>query len=181
MAYTIAQTAGKRANSGSQNLMPTDSDHAAPGDRRPEDGHTMPVVKIVSSLHNDARLVAGAGVIAFHTAQQAGLAEAAQEHLSSATTQACEEVFALANADPKSLAELNLTASRFSDRIEIAIELSDAPAQAHTHSKNAHEHDGRHGGKVLDEGLVDRVERETRNGRPAIVLVKYYRPVKSKA
>jgi hypothetical protein len=29
--------------------------------------------------------------------------------------------------------------------------------------------------------LVDRVDRETRDGRPAIVLVKYYRTVKSKA
>jgi len=180
MAYTIALTAGKRASSGWQSLMPTDSDHANPGNRRPEDGHTVPLVTIASTLHNDERLVAGAGVIAFHAAQQAGLGEPAQEHLSAATIQACGEIFAATHADSKSPAEVNLTASRFADRIEIAIELSHGAEHSSGHSRTTHEHDGSHG-KKLDEGLVDRVERETRDGRPAIVLVKYYRPVKSKA
>ena len=181
MAYTIAQIAGKRANSGSQNLMPTDSDHPSPGNRRPEDGHTMPVVRIVSTLHNDPRLVAGAGIIAFHAAQQAGLAEPAQEHLSAATVQACDEVFASSHADATSPAEVNLTASRFGDRIEIAIMLSTSAEQSGGDSKGPHEHDGKHSNKPLDEKLVDRVERETRDGRPTIVLVKYFRPVKLRA
>ena len=181
MAYTIAQTAGKRASSGWQSLMPTDPDHANPANRTPEDGHTTPIVRIVSTLHDDSRLVTGAGVIAFHAAQQAGLGEPAQEHLSAATIQACDEVFAATHADAKSPAELHLTASRFADRIEIAIESSHGAEHSGGHAKRTHGRDGEHSSKPLDEGLVDRVERETRDGRPAIVLVKYYRPVKSKA
>jgi hypothetical protein len=167
MAYTTAQNAGKRATSGSQTLMPTDSDH------------TAPVVQIVGWLHNDPRLLIGAGVIAGHSAQQAGLPETAQEHLAAATTGACGEVLALAGPNPKSSPEVHVTASRFADRIEIAIQLSVAAAGA---KAGAHldGRDGKHTDKLLKDGLVDEVQRETRDGRPCIVLIKYCRTVKSK-
>lgn len=181
MAYTIAQTAGKRASSGWQRQMPTDFDHAHPGKPRPEEGHRVPLVTIASTLHDDPRLVAGAGVIAFHAAEQAGLTEPAQEHLSAATMQACGEVFGAAQADAKPAAEVNVTASRFTDRIEIAVVLSHGEAHPGEHSKRTHVHDGERSRKPLDEGLVDRVERATHDGRPAIVLVKYFHPAKSKA
>ena len=165
MAYTIAQTAGRRATSGWQSLMPTDSEH------------TTPVVQIVSWLHNDSRLLIGAGVIAGHSAQQAGLPEEAQEHLATATKEACGELLSLAGSDPKSPAEVHVTASRFADRIEITIQLSIAPAHAGHHPDGR---DGKHGDKLMKEGLVDEVQRGTRDGRPSIVLIKYCRPVKSK-
>lgn len=169
MAYTIAQTAGKRATSGWPILMPTDSDHAAPGDPA-HTGYTVPSVQIVGTLHDDPRLLIGASVIAWHAAQEAGLTGQIQEHLATATKEACVEIFGLAQPDPKSPPEVAVTASRFPDRVEIAVELSIAPAGAE-----------RQGGKRLNEGLVDRVDRETHDGRPSIVLVKYYRPVKHKA
>ncbi|HEX4002202.1 MAG TPA: hypothetical protein VHX36_06100 [Candidatus Acidoferrales bacterium] len=160
--------------------MPTDPDRSAPQGGQSDAGHAALAVQIVSTLHNDPRLLIGAGVIAGHSAQQAGLSETAQDHLAAATTQACLEVFALAGADPKSPAELNMKASRFPDRIEIAIALSAVPAKPEAHSQRTQERGGKHPGKLLDEGLVDRVQRETRDGRPTIVLVKYCRPVKSK-
>ncbi len=182
MAYTIVQTAGKRATSGWPILMPTDSDHTASGDQRAEIGYTVPAVQIVSTLDDDPRLLIGAGTIAGHAAQEAGLTERAQEHLITATTEACDEVFALAHPDPQSPPALTLTASRFPDRVEIAVELTTAPTdgKAGSTAKKATARDG-HGGKPVEDGLVDHVRRETHDGRPSIVLVKYYRPVKSKA
>jgi anti-sigma regulatory factor (Ser/Thr protein kinase) len=181
MAYTIAQTAGKRAKSGWQILMPTD--HDASRGRKSEAGHTSPVVQIVSTLHNDPRLLTGAGVIAGHSAQQAGLSERAQKQLAAATTEACDELLALARPDPTSPPEVNLTASRFPDRVEITVELSVAPANAKAgpRSTRATVRGGRHTDKLLDDRLVDQVQRETRDGRPCIVLVKYSGSVKSKA
>jgi hypothetical protein len=170
MAYTIAQTAGRRATSGWPILMPTDSDHAVPGDEPAHAGHTVPSMQVVSTLHDDPRLLIGAGAIAGHTAHEAGMTEQVQEHLAIATQEACGEVFALAQPDPKSPPVVTVTASRFSDRVQITVESSIAGANAE-----------KRGGKWLNERLVDDVRRETRDGRPSIVLVKYYRPVKHKA
>jgi len=175
MAYTIAQNAGKRATSGSPRLMATDSDHASSGHPGAQPGHSVPSVQIVSNLHNDPRLLIGAEVIAGHAGREAGLAETAQEHLVRATRAACDEILALADADIQSPPEVNFVASRFPDRIEITVELSIAP------HKRGDARDGKHNRKLLDDGLVDQVLRETREGRPAIVLTKYCRPVKSKA
>jgi anti-sigma regulatory factor (Ser/Thr protein kinase) len=183
MAYTIARSAGKRATSGSPILMPTDSDHAASGSQGSQAGRMAPSVQIVIALHNDPRLLIGAGVIAGHAAQHAGLTEPAQEHLATATTEACGEMFALARPDQKSPPVVNVTASRFPDRVEITVELSIGPTspKASSRSKKATARGGKQSGKLLDERLVDQVQRETRDGRPSIVLVKYCRPVKSKA
>jgi hypothetical protein len=170
MAYTIAQTAGKRATSAWLILMPTDSDHAVPGDERAAAGDRVPSVQIVSTLEDDPRLLIGAAAIAGYAAQEAGLAAQIQEHLATATKEACVEVFALAQPDPKSPPMVTVTASRFPDRVQITVELSIAAA-------NAAKQDGRR----LNEGLVDHIQREMHEGRPAIVLVKYYRPVKHKA
>jgi hypothetical protein len=175
MAYTIAQNAGKRATSGSPKLMATDSDHPASSHHSAPSGHSVPAVRIVSNLHNDARLLIGAEAIAGHTGREAGLAETAQEHLATATKAACDEIFSLADADAKSPPEVNLTASRFPDRIEITLELSIAP------ENRGVGRDGKYSHKLLEDGLVDQVQRETRDGRPAIVLTKYCRPVKSTA
>ncbi|HEX4003673.1 MAG TPA: hypothetical protein VHX36_13570 [Candidatus Acidoferrales bacterium] len=147
--------------------MPTDPDH------------TTPVVQIVSWLHSDSRLLIGAGVIAGHSAQQAGLPEAAQEHLATATREACGELLSLAGTNPKSAPEVHVTASRYPDRIEIAVQLSVASAQVQG-SSHSQGHDGKHADKLLKDGLVDEVQRETRDGRPSIILIKYCRPVKSK-
>jgi anti-sigma regulatory factor (Ser/Thr protein kinase) len=142
-----------------------------------------PAVQIVSVLHNDPRLLIGAATIAGHAAHEAGFDEAAQEHLGTATKEACGEVFAFASPNSKPAPLVNLTASRFPDRIEILVELSMAPAKAKAgaRSKKAAGRDGKRTGRGLDEGLVDQVQRETRDGRPAIVLTKYCRPVKFKA
>jgi len=179
MAYTIARSAGKHATFDSPTLMATDSDHAASGGSKAEPGHTVPAVQIVSLLDDDPRLLIGAGAIASHTAQEAGLSQTAQEYLVTATKEACAEIFALAPPDLESPASATLTASRFPDRIEIAIELSVDSANAH--SRKAVPADGKHGNKQVDDRLVDQVHREMRDGRPSVVLVKYYRPVKSKA
>jgi anti-sigma regulatory factor (Ser/Thr protein kinase) len=183
MAYTIAQTAGKRATSAWLILMPTDSDHAVPGDERAAAGYRVPSVQIVSTLEDDPRLLIGAAAIAGHAAQEAGLAEQIQEHLATATKEACVEVFALAQPDPKSPPMVTVTASRFPDRVQITVELSIGVTgtEGSSASKKATAGDGKQSGKLLDERLVDHVERETRDGRPCIVLVKYYRPVKHKA
>lgn len=182
MAYTIAQTAGKRATSAWLILMPTDSDRAFPGDQPAHAGYTVPSVQVVSTLHDDPRLLIGAGAIAGHTAHEAGLTEQVQEHLAIATQEACGEVFALAPADPKLPSEVTVTASRFPDRLQITVELSvGVTGTESAASKKASAGDGKQGGRLLDERLVDHVQRETRNGRPSIVLVKYYRPVKHKA
>jgi hypothetical protein len=170
MAYTIAQTAGKRATSGSPIPMPTDSDRAFPEDQG-RTGYTAPSVQIVSTLHDDPRLLTGASIIAWHAAHEAGLTEQIQEHLATATKEACVEIFALAQPDPKSPPEVTVTASRFPDRVQVTVESSVALASAGE----------KPGVKLLDEGLVDHVQRETHDGRPSIVLVKYYRSVKSKA
>jgi anti-sigma regulatory factor (Ser/Thr protein kinase) len=183
MAYTIAQTAGKRATSAWPILMPTDSDQLFPGDQPAQAGYTVPSVQVVSTLHDDPRLLIGAGAIAGHTAHEAGLTEEVQEHLAIATQEACGEVFALAPADRKLPSEVTVTASRFPDRLQITVELSASVTgtEVSSASKKAAAGDGKHGGKLLDERLVDHVQRETRDGRPSIVLVKYYRPVKHKA
>jgi hypothetical protein len=183
MAYTIARSAGRRATSGSPILMPTDSDHAASGSQGSQAGRMVPPVQIVIALHNDPRLLIGAGVIAGHSAQHAGLTERAQEDLATATTEACGEVFGLARPDPKLPPVVNVTASRFPDRVEVTVKLSSAPtsAKAGSRSKKATARGGKQSGKLLDEGLVDQVQRDTHDGRPSIVLVKYCRPVKSKA
>jgi len=183
MAYTIAQTAGKRATSGWPILMPTDPDHTAPGDERAAAGYTVPAVQIVSVLEDDPRLLIGAAAIAWHTAQEAGLAEQAQEHLATATKEACGEVFALAHPDPKAPPVVTVTASRFPDRVEISVQLSAAVADGtvDSHSKKDAAPGGKHEGKRVEDGLVDHIQRETHDGRPSIVLVKYYRAVKHKA
>ncbi len=183
MAYTIAQTAGKRATSAWLILMPTNFDHALPGDQPAHAGYTVPSVQVVGTLHDDPRLLIGAGAIAGHTAHEAGLTEQVQEHLAIATQEACGEVFALAPADPKLPSEVIVTASRFPDRLQITVELSVGvtssslpprfPSPAPVFFEAALT-------SVL-ERLVDHVQRETRDGRPSIVLVKYYRPVKHKA
>ncbi len=183
MAYTIAQTAGKRATSAWPILMPTDSDRAVPGDQPAHAGYTVPSVQVVSTLHDDPRLLTGAGAIASHTAHEAGLTEQVQEHLAIATQEACGEVFALVHSDPKLPPEVTVTASRFPDRMQVTVELSVGvtSAEVNSASKKAAAGDGKQGGNLLDERLVDHVQRETRDGRPSIVLVKYYRPVKHKA
>jgi len=183
MAYTIAQTAGKRATSAWPILMPTDSDYAFPGDQPAHAGYTVPSVQVISTLHDDPRLLIGAGAIAGHTGHEAGLTEQTQEHLALATQEACGEVFALALPDPTLPPEVTVTASRFPDRLQITVELSVGAASTEVSfaSKNAGAGDGKQGGKLLDERLVDHVQRETRNGRPSIVLVKYYQPIKHKA
>jgi anti-sigma regulatory factor (Ser/Thr protein kinase) len=183
MAYTIAQTAGKRATSGWPILMPTDSDHAMPGNDPANTGHTVPSVQVVSVLHDDPRLLIGAGTIAGHTAHEAGLTEEVQEHLVIATQEACGEVFAHAAPNPKLPPEVTVTASRFPDRLQITVELSIGMPSMQVNSalEKARGGDGKHSGKLVNEGLVDHVQRETRDGRPSIVLVKYYRPVKHKA
>jgi anti-sigma regulatory factor (Ser/Thr protein kinase) len=182
MAYTIARIAGKRATSGSPILMPTDSDHAAPAGPRAQVSRAAPAVRIVSTLHNDPRLLIGAAIIAGHTAQQAGFPEQAQEDLAAATTEACSEVFGLVRSGPKSPPVVNLTAARFPDRVEITVELSTAPAKpkASSRSKKTASGGTKRLGNLLDGRLVDHVQRETRDGRPSIMLVKYCRPVKSK-
>ena len=183
MAYTIAQTAGKHATSAWLILMPTDSDHAVPGDQGAHTGYTVPSVQIVSTLDDDPRLLIGAGAIAAHAAREAGLIEQVQQHLATATKEACGEVFALAHPAPKLPRELTVTASRFPDRVQITVELSIAAtnAEAPSDSTKAAPGDGKRGRKLVEGGLVDHVEWETHDGRPAMVLVKYYRPVKSKA
>lgn len=181
MAYTIARTAGKRATSGSPILMATDSDHAASAGPKAQVSRMGPAVQIVGTLHNDPRLLTGAGAIAGHAAQHAGLPERMQEDLATATTRACGEIFGLVRPDPKSPLVVNLTASRFPDRVEITVELSAAPAKtkAGSRPRKATVRGTKQSGKLFDGGLVDHVERETRDGRPSILLVKYCRPVKS--
>jgi anti-sigma regulatory factor (Ser/Thr protein kinase) len=163
--------------------MPTDSDHAVPGDQPANAGYGVPSVQVISTLHDDPRLLIGAGAIAGHTAHEAGLAEQVQEHLAIATREACSEVFALAHPDEKQPPEVTVTASRFSDRLQVTVELSVGVASTEVNSapKKASTGDGKQGGKRLDERLLDQVRRETHDGRPSIVLVKYYRAVKHKA
>lgn len=182
MAYTIVRSAGKHATSGSPTLMATDSDHAASGGQRAQPDHTVPAVQIVRIFHDDPRLLIGVGAVASHTAQQADLSELVQEQLATAAVEACGEIFALAHPNHEPPPVVTLTASRFPDRIEIAVASSMIlkSAEAGFHAKKAGTHDGTHAGKRLD-GLVDEVQRETRDGRPSIVLVKYCRAVKSKA
>ncbi|HUA01569.1 MAG TPA: hypothetical protein VMB02_14635 [Candidatus Aquilonibacter sp.] len=159
--------------------MGAEFDHTHSADSGFPSGHLPQAVQVISTLHNDPRLLVGAGTVASHAAEQAGFSEQAQQDLGTATTEACDEVFGMAEADSGVAPAVSLTATRFLDRVEIRVELSTSGAKHG--SKRMHGHDGRPGHERLEDGLVDHVQRETHEGRPSIMLVKYARTTKSKA
>ncbi|MGA3294722.1 MAG: hypothetical protein ABSE45_12165 [Candidatus Acidiferrales bacterium] len=142
----------------------------------------FPTARIACTLTNDPRLIVGASAIPAHVARQAGLSEKMQEDLASAAVEACRETFGLGRASRNSPSAAQLTAASFPDRVEVTIELSVAPrpraskARAKPVAKNASKKDR----KPLESALVDHVQRETRDGRPCIRLVKYGGAAKSR-
>ena len=121
--------------------------------------------RIASTLHNDRRLLAGVSAIVAHAARRAGLPEQAQAEFAAAAAEACREAFLSCESDGGSSCAIQLVVADLSDRIEVTIE-----SWARAGEEVAK--------RVKGEG-VDRVDRETRDGRTRMTLVKYHDAAKS--
>ena len=117
-----------------------------------------------------------------HVARRAGLSERAQASISAAAAEACRETFLLLDKQAGAPSSIKLVAADFADRVEVTIESSARALPAvgpHTPRESAATRAGEGIGKPLGGNLMDRVERETRNGRSRVTLVKYCNAAKS--
>lgn len=110
--------------------------------------------RLECTLHNDPRLIAGVAALVAHVARRAGFSERAENDFSTAAVEACQKTFLQLASQAGPPGSIALAVADFSDRVEITIE-SSAKALS------------------LERSLVDRVERETRDGRSRVTLVKY--------
>jgi anti-sigma regulatory factor (Ser/Thr protein kinase) len=135
-----------------------------------------PNARIECTLHNDPRLIAGVAAMVAHVARRAGLSERAGEDVSTAAAEACREAFLRCNRQGAPSSPIKLAIADFSDRVEVTIESSGGALPAAgppALRKGAAAKAGKKIGKPLGGDLVDRVERETRDGRSRVTLVKY--------
>jgi hypothetical protein len=133
-------------------------------------------VQIVCTLHNDPRLLIGAGLIAAHAAKHAGFPESVQENLRKATIETCGELFTSGSEKPKAPATVKLLVARFHDRVVVTLELSAAAKETAAGAKRTAKAASPKQSAPSDGNLasfVDEVHRETREGHPVITLVKY--------
>jgi len=134
------------------------------------------------TLHNDPRLIAGAGALAGHMARLAGLPERAQEDLDGAIAEACRQAFQMSGRQGRGRATIHLAVARFPDRVEVAVEFSTAKrAAVRTGPRRGRVRAGRADRIATPPAsmLVDRVERTTHDGRSRMTLVKYCGVAKS--
>jgi anti-sigma regulatory factor (Ser/Thr protein kinase) len=112
-------------------------------------------------LHHDHRLLAAVGAVVEFAGERAGLSVGAQQALSHATAEACEEAFSLAGRNGNPDPVVKVAVSDFPDRVEVAIE---------------------HVGESCvnrPRPNVDRVECEAHEGKSRTTLVKYCAASKS--
>lgn len=127
------------------------------------------------SMDADARLAAAAGGVARFLADAAGLESEAVARLQSAVIEACVEEFGhLAAANP----HLEITFSRFSDRLEVSLSHEDISPGMSMHTIRGL------GAKKLASSEnsatsagVDRVQHETHGKEIVTRLTKYLRQV----
>jgi anti-sigma regulatory factor (Ser/Thr protein kinase) len=147
----------------------------------PSRGDRIP--RIECTLHHDSRLMPGITAVVAHVARRAGLSEQAEASISAAAAEACREAFLLLDSQAGSPFSVKLIVADFADRVEVTIE---SPARALPATaldalrKGAAAKAGEGMGKPLEGNLVDRVERETRNGLSRVTLVKYCDAAKSR-
>jgi hypothetical protein len=119
----------------------------------------------------DPRLAAGVGGAVRYLADAAGMENDATAQLQGAVVAACKEAFEhLTESHP----HLNVTLTRLSDRIEVALsyEGDTAPAVGlDTIAKSASQDDAAGGGSVLNG--VDRIQYETQGKTAVTRLTKY--------
>lgn len=116
----------------------------------------------------DARLAAAAGGVARYLAESAGLANEAVSELQKSIVVACQEAFEHLRGDHP---HLNVTLTRFPDRIEVAMSYEGAtePAVGLDRIAGFAEQLGGSGGL----GGVDRVQYEAHGGVAVTRLTKY--------
>ncbi len=73
-------------------------------------------------LHHDHRLLAAVGAVVAYAGERAGLSLGAQQALSHAAAEACEEAFSLAGRNGNPDPVVKVAVSDFPDRVEVAIE-----------------------------------------------------------
>jgi hypothetical protein len=133
-----------------------------------------PTSRIECTLHRDSRLMPGIAAVVAHVARRAGLSERAEADISAAAAEACRETFLALDSQAGSPSSVKLVAADFADRVEVTIESSAKALRAggpHPVGEGAATKEGI--GKPRGGNLVDRVERETRNGLSRVTLVKY--------
>jgi anti-sigma regulatory factor (Ser/Thr protein kinase) len=142
-----------------------------------------PNARIQCTLQNDPRLIAGVAAVVAHVARRAGLSGRAEEDVSTAAAEACREAFLLCNRPGAPSSSIQLAIADLSDRVEVTIESSGGALPAAgppAPLKGAAAKAGKGIGKPLGGDLVERVERETRDGRTRVTLVKYCDAAKSR-
>jgi hypothetical protein len=155
MVFTIARTAGKPAKF----LWP------------PAVATEPKTFRLL--LDADARLAAAAGGVVRYLADLAGLENGAIARLQSAVIAACSEAFEHLSADHP---QLQVTFTRFSDRMEVALSHlgEDSPAIGlDTIAGFASQVAGTGALKVVFAGF-DRVQYETHDGEAVTRLTKYF-------
>ena len=136
----------------------------------------IPEARVECTLQNDPRLIAGAGAIAAHMARHAGLTEHAQRDFHAAAQEACREALQSCGAKRSGRATISLAATRYADRVEVAVEYPEkkrAAGSARRRAAKAHG-DSRAAGPPASE-LVDHIERTMQAGRCRVTLVKFSR------
>jgi hypothetical protein len=134
----------------------------------------------LKSLHMqidaDARLAAAAGGVVRYLADVAGLENDPTARLQAAVIAACSEAFERLKPDRP---QLEITFTRFSDRIEVAVSPrgEDSPAVGlDTIAGFAAQVGGARSNQVIFAGF-DRVQYETRGGDAVTRLTKYIRQI----
>ncbi len=124
-------------------------------------------------LDADARLAAAAGAVARYTADAAGLEGGSVARLQSAVIAACSEAFEHLTADRP---QLQITFTRFSDRMEVALSHlnENAPAIGLDTIAGFSAQVGGAGSLQVVPAVFDRVQYETHGGEAVTRLTKYF-------
>ncbi len=124
-------------------------------------------------LDADARLAAAAGAVARYIADAAGLEGGAVARLQSAVVAACSEAFEHLTADRP---QLQITFTRFSDRMEVALSHlnENAPAIGLDTIAGFSAQVGGAGSLQVVLAVFDRVQYETHGGEAVTRLTKYF-------
>ena len=124
-------------------------------------------------LDADARLAAAAGAVARYIADAAGLEGGAVARLQSAVVAACSEAFEHLTADRP---QLQITFTRFSDRMEVALSHlnENAPAIGLDTIAGFSAQVGGAGSLQVVFAVFDRVQYETHGGEAVTRLTKYF-------
>ena len=123
-------------------------------------------------LGRDERLLAGVRAAVEHVANRHGLTVEERVDLGVAAGQACRAAL-IQQDEPGSLCDVII--DDYEDRVEVSVESPRHPQSAKINSSL-----GSLAGMPLEERetemkkRVDRVDRDTRNGRERVILVKYF-------